>query len=191
MTKPDEKWTEDTTEGNPVCEPKCPEKGTRFVKDDNKETEPAICECIEDSEKLNSNGQCEPKREKAEEKWTEDTADGPVCKSKCPEKGTAFVKDGESKSDPPVCKCIADEETLDDNGKCVLKCDKPEEKWTEDDKNGNAVCAKKCNKEDEKWTGDNDNDDKTPICEPKCPKTGQKWVKDGENEDDAPVCGCV
>lgn len=203
-TKPEEKWTEDTAEGSPVCKPKCPEKGTRFVKDGDKETDPAVCECIEDSEKLNSNGQCEPKCDKAEEKWTEDTAEGPVCKSKCPEKGTAFVKDGEKKSDPPVCKCIADEEKLDSDGKCVLKCDKPEEKWTEDDNDGQPICVKKCPKADQQFVKDGEKKTDPPVCEcvakseklddgdckPKCAKPSEKWTEDDNNGNAVCVKKC-
>ncbi|KAM0255786.1 hypothetical protein ACHAPA_012381 [Fusarium lateritium] len=186
-TKPEEHWTSDTTEGAPVCEPKCSEKGTRFVKDGDKYNDPAVCECIEDSEKLDDNGKCVLKCSKNDEEWSEDNGDEPFCIKKCPKAGQQFVKDGDKKDDPPVCECVAKDEKLE-GGVCKPKCEKPSEKWTED--NGNTpVCVKKCDKKDEKWDGDDDI--KNPICKPKCPKSGQKWLSDGEKEDDAPICGCV
>ncbi|KAM0329652.1 hypothetical protein ACHAPQ_006722 [Fusarium lateritium] len=176
-TKPEEHWTSDTTEGAPVCEPKCSEKGTRFVKDGDKYNDPAVCECIEDSEKLDDNGKCVLKCSKNDEEWSEDNGDEPVCIKKCPKAGQQFVKDGDKKDDPPVCECVAKDEKLE-GGVCKPKCEKPSEKWTED--NGDTpVCVKKCDKKDEKWDGDDN--DKNPICKP----------NDGENEDDDPTCGCV
>ncbi|KAM0487370.1 hypothetical protein ACHAP7_001882 [Fusarium lateritium] len=185
--KPEEQWTSDTTEGVPVCEPKCSEKGTRFVKDGDKDTDPAVCECIAKSEKLDDSGKCVLKCSKKDEEWSEDNGDEPVCAKKCPKAGQQFVKDGDKKDDPPVCECIAKDEKLED-GVCKPKCEKPSEKWTED--NGDTpVCVKKCDKKDEKWDGDDD--EKNPICKPKCPNSGQKWLSDGEKEDDPPICGCV
>ncbi|KAM0310805.1 hypothetical protein ACHAPQ_012457, partial [Fusarium lateritium] len=122
--KKDEKWDGDDDIKNPICKPKCPKSGQKWLSDGEKEDDAPICGCVKKEEKL----------------------DDGECKPKCTVDNTVFVKDGED-GEPPVCECDDEKNYLTKTG-CKPKCPKDAvfkkngDEWTCDRPNTDEVFTK-------------------------------------------------